>query len=130
MYFPNNHIVIVIESTKIEGDSSLLPFIRRQKIEDKKIKPLMDNAAQLQVKLTSSIRTQVAYYIDERRSLLKQHLLSTRKAMAAVLEKMSLNDKKRERQLNIDQLDDSTGVFLEDVSLKETRLKEIVKEVI
>lgn len=121
---------LVTESTKIEGDSSLLPFIRRQKIEDKKIKPLMDNAAQLQVKLTSSIRTQVAYYIDERRSLLKQHLLSTRKAMAAVLEKMSLNDKKRERQLNIDQLDDSTGVFLEDVSLKETRLKEIVKEVI
>jgi hypothetical protein len=94
---------LLAESSKKGSNSSLSQFISRQVIADKKIMPVMDNLATLKGELTSYIHTQISQYVDERRTLLTQHLLTTRKAMAAVLEKMSDIDQKREQQLQLNK---------------------------
>lgn len=88
---------------KEQGNTYLTQFIERQIAENEKINPLINNLAKVKLTLSSHIRTKVTRYIKMQESLLAQHLLTTRKAMAAVLEKMSANDEKIEKQLNLDE---------------------------
>jgi len=81
---------------------SLSQLSNRKIKADKQINQLNKHLKQLKSKVSLNIRIKVAYYIDQQRTLLTQHLLTTRSAMAVVLEKMSTNDKKIEHQLNLD----------------------------
>jgi len=81
---------------------SLSQLTNRQIKADKQINQLSEHFGQLKSKVSLNIRIKVTHYIDEQRRLLTQHLLTTRSAMANVLEKMSANDKKIENQLNLD----------------------------
>lgn len=89
-------------SPKEQNTHSLLQFTNRQIKKDKQINQLTEHLKQLKSKVSLNISTKVTHYIDQQRTLLAQHLLTTRSAMAAVLEKMSTNDKKIENQLNLD----------------------------
>jgi len=60
---------------------------------------LLDKVAQLRVKTSKKIQTNVQRFVDNQRSLLEQHLLTCRHEMAAALEKMSELDKRIEQQL-------------------------------
>ncbi len=90
------------EASTGQNSYSLSQLANRQINEDEKISQLSKQLKQLKSKVSLIISTKVAHYIDEQRMLLTQHLLTTRSAMAAVLEKMSTNDKKIENQLNLD----------------------------
>ena len=67
-------------------------------------------------------RFEVTHYIQAQRRILMQHLLATRKAMAAVLEQMSINDKKIENQLNIGEQGDASAQETNAQKLKEQAL--------
>ncbi|MCW8832489.1 MAG: hypothetical protein OQK03_04155, partial [Colwellia sp.] len=90
-------------SSEGKNNHSLAQFISRQTEKDRKVNQLLAEIKQLQGKVSAKIRVKVASYLDEQRTLLSQHLLSTRSAMASVLESMSENDKKIEGQLNLNE---------------------------
>lgn len=89
------------ETSTRQKPNSLSPLVNRQVKADKHISQLNGQLKQLKSAVSLNIRIKVAHYIDEQRQLLTQHLLTTRSAMANVLEKMSANDKKIENQLNL-----------------------------
>lgn len=91
---------LMAESAPEQRDSSLKPYIKRQQIAESNIKPLVKNLTQLKAKIAFKIREKVIRFSHDRKTLLAEHLLTTRKAMAAVLEQMSVNDNKIEKQLN------------------------------
>lgn len=91
---------LMAESANEQGVSSLQAYVKRQQIADSKISPLVDDLTQLKAKITFKIREKVARFSQDRKALLAEYLLTTRKAMAAVLEQMSVNDNKIEKQLN------------------------------
>lgn len=90
---------LMAESLNERSSSSLQYYSKRQKIAAVKIKPLIDNLTQLKAKITFKIREKITHFTHDRKTLLAEHLLTTRKAMAAVLEQMSVNDNKIEKQL-------------------------------
>ncbi len=90
------------ETSTGQKTHSLSQLTNRQIKADKQINQLSEHFGQLKSKVSLNIRIKVTHYIDEQRRLLTQHLLTTRSAMANVLEKMSANDKKIENQLNLD----------------------------
>jgi hypothetical protein len=98
-----NESLETIDSSKEQNNTYLTQFIERQITEDEKINPLINKLTKVKVTLSSHIRKKVTRYIKEQEILLAQHLLTTRKAMAAVLERMSANDEKIEKQLNLDE---------------------------
>ena len=53
-------------------------------------------------KLVAVIETKISKYSAGQRKLLAQHLLNTRREMAGILEKMAIQDKKIEGQLNLE----------------------------
>ena len=85
------------------GNRFLLYFLERHQNEDEKINPLIEKLFQTKLAITSKIRNEVSQYVNNQKSILAQHLLTTRKAMAAVLEQMSDNDIKIEKQLNAEE---------------------------
>ena len=85
-----------------QSNEFLLQLMKRQRQEDEKINQLKQKINQLKINVSEVIRAKVSHYINEQRALLAQHLLTTRRAMANVLEQMSSNDKRIERQLNLD----------------------------
>lgn len=90
------------ESAKRQGQDTLMPFVQRQKSEDKKIVPLIHKLEKLEANISRKIREKVARFTQERKSRLGQHILTIRKAMAVVLEEMAGNDNNIEKQLNLD----------------------------
>lgn len=105
-----------------ENEHSLLQFTKQLTKQDNKISPLSKQLSQLKTKVTSKTRLKVTRYIKAQRRILIQHLLAARKAMAAVLEQMSINDKKIENQLNIDAQRDASVQEMIDQKLKEQAL--------
>lgn len=98
-------LISIKESTgspKEQSTHSLSQFTNRQIKKDRQINQLTEHLKQLKSKVSLNISIKVSHYIDQQRILLTQHLLTTRSAMAGVLEKMSNNDKKIESQLNLD----------------------------
>ena len=59
----------------------------------------LNTVVQLRTKTSQKIQSKVQQFVDNQRSLLNQHLLTTRHEMAAVLEQMSQVDKRIELQL-------------------------------
>lgn len=98
----NKISLLITRASTGKIDHSLAQLTTRQIKADKKISPLTKQLNKLKSKVSLSIRTKVARYIVEQRNVLSQHLLTTRSAMADVLEQMSINDKKVENQLNLD----------------------------
>mgnify|MGYP002700236967 CR=1 FL=1 len=98
----NKISLLITRASTGQIDHSLSQLTDRQIKADKKISPLTKQFNQLKSKISLSIRNKIARYIDEQRNVLTQHLLTTRSAMADVLEQMSINDKKIENQLNLD----------------------------
>ena len=94
--------LILKGESKEQNNHSLSQFTHRQIMENKRSIQLTNHLQQLKSKVSLAIRVKVSHYIDEQRLLLTQHLLTTRRAMAGVLEQMSHIDKKMESQLNID----------------------------
>jgi hypothetical protein len=84
----------------IHSQGALTAVIERQKQNKTKAKYLLNEITQLREKMTEEIIIKVVLYINIQRTRLENHLLSTRRSMANVLEQMSSNDKKIERQLS------------------------------
>ena len=105
-----------------ENEHSLLQFTKQLAKQDNKISPLSKQLSQLKTKVSLKTRLKVTHYIKAQRRVLMQHLLATRKAMAAVLEQMSINDKKIENQPNIDALGDASDEGVMDQQMKEQAL--------
>jgi hypothetical protein len=93
----------------IHSQGTLTAVIQQQNQHKTKAAYLLSEMAKLREKMTKKIRVKVALYIDIQRSRLKNHLLSTRRSMANVLEQMSINDKKIERQLSFPEAQKQTG---------------------
>jgi len=73
----------------------------RQQQVAKQLTSIATKRTVLSKKITVSINKNVASYLSEQRNILAQHLLSTRREMASVLERMAEQDKKIESQLNL-----------------------------
>ena len=93
---------LLAESSTGQSHTSLAPFINRQKIAEAKITPLINRLETLKAKLSLSIRDKVTLYFDEQRSLLAQHILTSRKAMVSVLERMSESENNTDKQLSLE----------------------------
>ncbi len=98
----NKVSLLSTEASKGQNTYSLSQLASRQTEKDIQINQLKKHLKQLKSKVSLNIRIKVSHYIDEQRILLTQYVLTTRSAMAGVLEKMSNNDKKIEDQLNLD----------------------------
>ena len=105
-----------------ESEHSLIQFTKQLTKQDNKISPLSKQLSQLKTKVSLKTRFEVTHYIQAQRRILMQHLLATRKAMAAVLEQMSINDKKIENQLNIGEQGDASAQETNAQKLKEQAL--------
>lgn len=119
---------LLAESASEQGESSLEPFIKRQKIEEAKIEPLISKLETLKERISLKIREKVTYYSNTQRSILAQHVLTTRKAMASVLENMSVNDNKIEKQLNPEAEVNKQRVSTEPAIKTQTLNEQAVKE--
>lgn len=97
---------LLSSTSRDQSESTLVPFINRQMFIKTKINPVISKLTELKEKISLKIRNKITEYCNGKRTLLAQHLLTTRKAMTVVLENMAINDEKIEKQLNQDRLND------------------------
>lgn len=98
----NKVIALTDNNPSIMNSTSLPMIVERQQQGNIQLQSLIIELQQLQSKVSLKIREKVVHYIENQKHLLAKHLLTTRSAMANVLEKMSEQDGKIESQLNLD----------------------------
>jgi hypothetical protein len=83
-------------------------MIRYENDQNKSI-ALQTQVQQQKIQLTHAIRHKVTSYVAQQQSILQHHLLSTRRNMASILEKMAEQDKKMTLKLTGENLQPQQG---------------------
>lgn len=88
-----------------QSQHSLSTLIEKQAQGATSVQALLIKSQRLQDVITNNITNTVTQYINKERQTLAQHLLSTKRAMATILEAMASNDNKVEQQLRLQSLE-------------------------
>ncbi|MCJ8319403.1 MAG: hypothetical protein MJK12_07205 [Colwellia sp.] len=105
----NNQLVHFESLAKSNNRLKLLTG--RQQSAQQQISVLLSSVKTLRAQKSENIRTKVASFVMRQNTLLKQHSLATKKAMATVLEKMLQQDKRIEKQLVPDDMNTVRAEF-------------------
>jgi len=84
-----------------QSQHSLSKLIEQQLQGSAQVKRLLAKSHQLHEDITSNITNTVNQFIKQERQLIAQHQLSTKRAMANIIETMTVNDSKVEQQLKL-----------------------------
>lgn len=106
-----NKVHFLVKSVSVgESELALLDFSQQLAMLENKIAPLSKQLNQLKAQVTLKTRQKISDYIQTQQNLLRQHLLATRKAMAAILERILKNDKQKAEQHNVDEQDNAINL--------------------